>query len=226
MQPRMTLSVRNGSRADVRCISGSTVPCARAQRVLGTEDPPPRLAKATSSTGAFVAGGWSRDGAVQDQIDDSVKDAVLEARSRLAAGEGETLCVECGEEIPPARWCGATSVRTASWEDPPLRTYNGRWPALKPASRRALPWKVCQPSPASVVQPEPAGRLWWHCLAQQSELDLVRPSQAPRRWSFFSSSWVQSSALQRHAGSTVLCGVWQSPQTQPSEERTGTRSRD
>ncbi len=50
-----------------------------------------------------MAGGWSRDGAVQDQIDDTVKDAVLAARARLPAGEGETHCVECGEEIPEAR---------------------------------------------------------------------------------------------------------------------------
>jgi phage/conjugal plasmid C-4 type zinc finger TraR family protein len=53
----------------------------------------------------LMAGGWSRDGAVQDQIDDTVKDAVLAARARLAAaaGDGETHCVECGEEIPEAR---------------------------------------------------------------------------------------------------------------------------
>ncbi len=52
-----------------------------------------------------MAGGWARDGAVQDQIDDTVKDAVEAARARLAAaaGEGETHCVECGEEIPEAR---------------------------------------------------------------------------------------------------------------------------
>jgi hypothetical protein len=29
-----------------------------------------------------MAGGWSRDGAVQDQIDDTVKDAVLAAQVR------------------------------------------------------------------------------------------------------------------------------------------------
>jgi ribosomal protein S25 len=28
-----------------------------------------------------MAGGWTRDGAVQDQIDDTVKDAVLRARA-------------------------------------------------------------------------------------------------------------------------------------------------
>jgi phage/conjugal plasmid C-4 type zinc finger TraR family protein len=59
-----------------------------------------------------VAGGWARDGAVQDQIDDTVKDAVLAARARLAAGEGETLCVECGEEIPEARRRALPAART------------------------------------------------------------------------------------------------------------------
>ena len=30
-----------------------------------------------------MAGGWARDGAVQDQIDDTVSDAVSAARARL-----------------------------------------------------------------------------------------------------------------------------------------------
>jgi spore germination cell wall hydrolase CwlJ-like protein len=34
-----------------------------------------------------VAGGWSRDGAVQDQIDASVEDAIARARGKLARGE-------------------------------------------------------------------------------------------------------------------------------------------
>jgi phage/conjugal plasmid C-4 type zinc finger TraR family protein len=62
-----------------------------------------------------MAGGWSRDGAVQDQIDDTVKDAVLAARARLlaaASGEGETHCVECGEEIPEARRRAMPGART------------------------------------------------------------------------------------------------------------------
>ena len=37
-----------------------------------------------------MAGGWSRDGAVQDQIDASVEDAVKLARSRLSVGKGLT----------------------------------------------------------------------------------------------------------------------------------------
>jgi len=50
-----------------------------------------------------VAGGWSRDGAVQDQIDASVEDAVQLARSRLPKGESLPSCEECGTEIPLAR---------------------------------------------------------------------------------------------------------------------------
>jgi len=50
-----------------------------------------------------MAGGWTRDGAVQDQIDDTVSDAVAAARARLQGGEGATHCDDCGEEIPVAR---------------------------------------------------------------------------------------------------------------------------
>lgn len=50
-----------------------------------------------------MAGGWTRDGAVLDQIDDTVLDGVLNARARLPNGEGTPDCVECGDEIPAAR---------------------------------------------------------------------------------------------------------------------------
>ena len=50
-----------------------------------------------------MAGGWSKDGAVQDQIDASVEDAVLQARSNLPQGESETHCEECDAEIPEGR---------------------------------------------------------------------------------------------------------------------------
>jgi hypothetical protein len=42
-----------------------------------------------------MANGWALDGAVQDQIDDTVMDGVMRARARLPTGEGETHCVEC-----------------------------------------------------------------------------------------------------------------------------------
>jgi phage/conjugal plasmid C-4 type zinc finger TraR family protein len=50
-----------------------------------------------------MAGGWARDGAVQDQIDASVEDAVELARSRLNVGESLTQCEECDGDIPEAR---------------------------------------------------------------------------------------------------------------------------
>ena len=47
-----------------------------------------------------MAGGWTRDGAVQDQIDDTVKDAIAAARLRLPAGESAEECDDCGDPIP------------------------------------------------------------------------------------------------------------------------------
>ena len=59
-----------------------------------------------------MAGGWARDGAVQDQIDDTVSDAVKAARARLSSGEGLQECEDCGEEIPAARRKALPSART------------------------------------------------------------------------------------------------------------------
>ncbi len=50
-----------------------------------------------------MAGGWAKDGAVQEQIDASVADAVMQARSQLATGKGLTHCEECDIKIPLAR---------------------------------------------------------------------------------------------------------------------------
>jgi phage/conjugal plasmid C-4 type zinc finger TraR family protein len=58
-----------------------------------------------------MAGGWTRDGAVQDQIDDTVKDAVSAARARMPAGKSARFCDECGEPIPAARRKALPGVR-------------------------------------------------------------------------------------------------------------------
>ena len=58
-----------------------------------------------------MAGGWTRDGAVQEQIDASVNDAVKRARSKLPSGEGLARCQECDEEIPEARRKAVPGVR-------------------------------------------------------------------------------------------------------------------
>ncbi|RYY74915.1 MAG: DksA/TraR family C4-type zinc finger protein [Gammaproteobacteria bacterium] len=58
-----------------------------------------------------MAGGWSRDGAVQDQIDASVEDAINLARSRLPSGASLTHCEECDAKIPEARRAAVPGVR-------------------------------------------------------------------------------------------------------------------
>ena len=59
-----------------------------------------------------MAGGWTRDGAVQDQIDDTVKDAILRARAETPQGESAEDCDECGERIPERRRAALPGVRT------------------------------------------------------------------------------------------------------------------
>jgi phage/conjugal plasmid C-4 type zinc finger TraR family protein len=58
-----------------------------------------------------MAGGWSRDGAVQEQIDATVESAVQLARSRLPDGESLTHCEECEVAIPEARRKAIPGVR-------------------------------------------------------------------------------------------------------------------
>jgi len=50
-----------------------------------------------------MATGWAHEGAVQEQIDATVKDAIQRAKSQLPVGESLSHCAECGEEIPEAR---------------------------------------------------------------------------------------------------------------------------
>lgn len=50
-----------------------------------------------------MAGGWSRDGAVQDQIDASVEDAVRRIRENMPKGDSAERCEECDVLIPEAR---------------------------------------------------------------------------------------------------------------------------
>ncbi len=58
-----------------------------------------------------MATGWAQDGAVQDQIDATVKDAVERARRNLAKGPSLSHCEECGESIPEARRLAVAGVR-------------------------------------------------------------------------------------------------------------------
>lgn len=58
-----------------------------------------------------MAGGWTSDGAVQEQIDASVNDAVELARSKIPSGKSLTHCEECDEKIPEARRHAIPGVR-------------------------------------------------------------------------------------------------------------------
>ena len=58
-----------------------------------------------------MAGGFAKDGAVQDQIDATIEDAVERARSQLPRGESLCECEECGELIPQARREAVPGVR-------------------------------------------------------------------------------------------------------------------
>jgi phage/conjugal plasmid C-4 type zinc finger TraR family protein len=58
-----------------------------------------------------MATGWAHEGAVQDQIDATVKDGISRAQSRLPQGPGLTHCAECGNEIPEARRQAIPGVR-------------------------------------------------------------------------------------------------------------------
>ena len=58
-----------------------------------------------------MATGWAAEGAVQDQIDATVKDGIERAKSRMPDGPGLTHCAECGGEIPAARRAAIAGVR-------------------------------------------------------------------------------------------------------------------
>ena len=58
-----------------------------------------------------MAGGWSSDGAVQEQIDSSIDDAIQRVRSQLPSGESLTHCEACAALIPGARRQAIKGVR-------------------------------------------------------------------------------------------------------------------
>ena len=58
-----------------------------------------------------MATGWAGDGAVQEQIDATVEDAIRRARSRLPSGPGLARCEECDASIPEARRQALPGVR-------------------------------------------------------------------------------------------------------------------
>ena len=50
-----------------------------------------------------MAGGWARDGAVNEQIEASIQDELARLKARPKVGESLTHCAECEEPIPEKR---------------------------------------------------------------------------------------------------------------------------
>lgn len=58
-----------------------------------------------------MAGGWSRDGAEQEQIEATITDALERARLSLPQGVSATVCEECEQAIPLARQIAIPGVQ-------------------------------------------------------------------------------------------------------------------
>ena len=58
-----------------------------------------------------MATGWAGDGAVQDQIDATIKDAIKRVRSQALNGPSLKRCEECDTKIPEARRKAVPGVR-------------------------------------------------------------------------------------------------------------------
>ncbi len=58
-----------------------------------------------------MAGGWTADGGVQDQIDATVDSEIERARSRLPRGESRLTCEDCEAPIPEGRRMALPGVR-------------------------------------------------------------------------------------------------------------------
>jgi phage/conjugal plasmid C-4 type zinc finger TraR family protein len=58
-----------------------------------------------------MAAGWASDGAVQEQIDASIEEAIERATSRLPTGDSLQACEACDVAIPEARRQAIPGVR-------------------------------------------------------------------------------------------------------------------
>lgn len=58
-----------------------------------------------------MATGWAHDGAVQEQIDSTVDDAVQRARQQLPQGPSAECCIHCDAPIPEGRRLAIAGVQ-------------------------------------------------------------------------------------------------------------------
>lgn len=74
-----------------------------------------------------MAGGWAKDGAVQDQIEASIADELARMRAtRAPQGESLAHCAECDEPIPEARRKALPGVKLC------IECQSGRDAAFRP----------------------------------------------------------------------------------------------
>ncbi|SES13225.1 phage/conjugal plasmid C-4 type zinc finger protein, TraR family [Tranquillimonas rosea] len=82
-----------------------------------------------------MAGGWSKDGAVNEQIEASIADELARMRARTGPhGESRTHCAECEEPIPEARRAAIPGVKLCI---ECRQERDGRTPARVGINRRA-----------------------------------------------------------------------------------------
>ncbi len=58
-----------------------------------------------------MASGWAGDGAVNEQIESTVNDAIERVRNQLPTGDSAEFCEECDAAIPEARRKAVPGVR-------------------------------------------------------------------------------------------------------------------
>ena len=58
-----------------------------------------------------MATGWAKEGAVQEQVDASIADAIARVRQQLSSAPSLSHCHECGCEIPAGRQKAIPGVR-------------------------------------------------------------------------------------------------------------------
>ena len=63
------------------------------------------------ASSSVMATGWAREGAVQEQIDATVKDGIRRAQSHLSSGPSLAQCADCSQPIPEARRTAIPGVR-------------------------------------------------------------------------------------------------------------------
>ncbi|MEP4548386.1 MAG: DksA/TraR family C4-type zinc finger protein [Saccharospirillum sp.] len=58
-----------------------------------------------------MASGWAGDGAVNEQIESTVNDAIERVRNQMPTGDSAEFCDECDAPIPEARRKAVPGVR-------------------------------------------------------------------------------------------------------------------